>query len=94
LDSVLPIRSLQEQFKRWLFEINSRVEPANAKFAEFLGQFSKEQTVCVALELAPAESGCFRLWALLFVQEALTGEDLPERSEQDVALSALLEQLT
>jgi hypothetical protein len=95
------------------YELSSRVEPANAKFVGFLGQFSKEETVIITLGLARAESGSFRAWAAVFcitftwsgsfrapvsaavfVQEgsriALTGKEVPETLDQQVALSVLL----
>jgi hypothetical protein len=53
-------RQIHEQFNRRIFEISSRVEPANAKFAEFLGRYSEEEVITITLGLAPAESGCFR----------------------------------
>jgi hypothetical protein len=59
-------RQTQEQFNRGLAEISSRAEPLNAKFADFLDQYSKEEMLATTLGLAPVESGFFRLWALVF----------------------------
>jgi hypothetical protein len=53
----------QEPFNRRISEISSWVEPLNAKFAEFLAQFRKEEMVAITLGLTPVESECFRLWS-------------------------------
>jgi hypothetical protein len=50
-------------------EISSRVEPLNAKFAEFLADYNKEETVAITPGLAPIETACFRLWAMVLYQE-------------------------
>jgi hypothetical protein len=49
-------RQAHEQFGRRIFEISGRVEPANARFAEFMSQFSKEEVVIITFGLTPAES--------------------------------------
>jgi hypothetical protein len=65
-----------------LFEISSGVEPLNAKLADFLAHYSKEEMVTITVRLAPADSGCFRLWAMVLYQGGrrmtLTGKDSPE----------------
>jgi hypothetical protein len=84
---------MQEQLNRRIYQLSSRVEPANAKFAEFLGQFTKEEIVIITLGFVPAESGCWRPWAAVFVQEgrrmALTGKEVPETSDQQIVHTAL-----
>jgi hypothetical protein len=59
---------------------------------------SKEETVIITLGIEPAESGCSIPWAAVFVQDErkreLTGKDIPETSNQQVALSALLGDLS
>jgi hypothetical protein len=61
-------RQTQEQLDRRIADISSRVEPLNAEFADFLAQYSKEEMLVITLGLAPVESACFRLWALVFHQ--------------------------
>jgi hypothetical protein len=74
-------RQTQEQVNWRIYQIISRVEPANAKFAEFLGKFSKKETVVFALGMAPADTGYFKAWTVVLVQEGrrrmLTGKDVP-----------------
>jgi hypothetical protein len=74
------------------------VEPDNAKLTEFLGLFTKEEVVAITIGLSPAESGCFKQWGVVFVQQdrrmALTGKDGPDRSDQQVILGALWSALT
>jgi hypothetical protein len=70
----------------------------NAQFAEFLTQFSKEETVAITLGLARVESVCFRLRAMVFYQGGrrmtLTGKEAPDLSAEQTAFPCLLAALT
>jgi hypothetical protein len=91
-------RQREKQLKRRIYDIGSRVRPANAKLAKFLAQFSNKNLVVATLGFSPAESGCLKPWEVLFAQGdremATTGKDTPDRSDQQVALSDLWGALT
>jgi hypothetical protein len=87
-------RKTQEQFNRRIADISGRVEPLNAKFADFLDQYNKEKMLAITLGLAPVESGCFRLGALALCQGgkkmALAGKSHPELTPVQTAIAGLL----
>jgi hypothetical protein len=64
-------RKVQEQVNRRIAEISSRIEPLNAKIADFRAEFNKEEVVTITLGLAPVETECYRLWALALHQARL-----------------------
>jgi hypothetical protein len=74
------------------------VEPFNAKFAEFLAEYSKEEMEDITLSLAPVESGCFRLWVMVLHQggrrTTLTRNEAPELTPKQTALVGLVVALT
>jgi hypothetical protein len=88
----------QEQSDRRLAEIGGKVEPLDAKFADFLDQYSQEEMLAITLGLEPVESGCFRLWLQVFYQGgrriALAGEERPEFTLAQTAIAGLLSRLT
>jgi hypothetical protein len=63
-------RQTQEQFNRRLAEVSGKAKPLSAKFADFPVQYRKEEMLAIRIGLAPVDSGCFRLWALVFYQGA------------------------
>jgi hypothetical protein len=79
-------RQIQRQLNRRIFEISSRVGPANNKFAEPLSQSSKEEVSVITLGLAPAESGCFKPRAVVLVRQdrriTLTGKGIRHRTNR------------
>jgi hypothetical protein len=53
-------RQTQEQFSRRISEVSIKVEAQNAKCAEFLAQYSKEEMADITLGPAPVVSSDFR----------------------------------
>jgi ribosomal protein S19 len=76
-------------------EISSKVERLNAKLAEFRGIYSTGETVAITLGLAPIETECFRLWAMVLYQEGrqmiVNGRGFPDLTRVQAAAKGLLE---
>jgi hypothetical protein len=53
-------KQLQEQFSWRPYEISSTIEPAKAKFTDFLGHFTMEEILAITLGLASADSWCLK----------------------------------
>jgi hypothetical protein len=74
------------------------VDPLNAEFVHFLAHYSREKMVAITPGLEPVESGCFRLWNLVFHQEGrrriLTGKESPELTKAQAAIAGLLAGIT
>jgi hypothetical protein len=70
------------------------VEPLNAKFADFVAHYGKEELVVITLGLATVGSGCFRLWAMFLYQEGprmtLTGKESHELTKVQTGIAGLL----
>jgi hypothetical protein len=58
-------REVQEQVNRRIAEISSQVDPLNARAAEFLAEYDKEEVLAITLGLAPVETECCGLWAIV-----------------------------
>jgi hypothetical protein len=63
-------REVQEQVNRRIAEVSSRVDPVNARAAEFLAEYDKEKVLAITLGLAPVETECYGLWAIVLHQGA------------------------
>jgi hypothetical protein len=91
-------RDVQEQVNRRIAEIGSRVEPLNVKIADFLAHYSKEEIVAITLGLAPVETECHRMWAIVIHQEGrrmvLAGREAAEKTKEQAALAGLVAALT
>jgi hypothetical protein len=61
-------REIQEQVNRRIAEISSRIDPLNARAAEFLAECHKEEVLAITLGLVPVETECYRLWAIVLQQ--------------------------
>jgi hypothetical protein len=89
---------IQGQFNRRIADVRRRVDPLNAKFVEFSAQCSKEEMLAITRGLAPVDSGCFRLLALVFYQGVLrmtlAGKEHPEITPVQIPISGLLATLT
>jgi hypothetical protein len=85
---------VQEQINRRIAEMRSRVEPLNARIADFLADFDKEETVAITHGLAPIETECYRLWALVLHQAGCkmtyAGRENAEGTKDQTALAGLL----
>jgi hypothetical protein len=69
------------------------VEPAKASFVSFLCQFTTEEMLTIIVGLAPAESGCFKPWRTVFLQEdrkmVAPVREPAEVSDQCVSVAAI-----
>jgi hypothetical protein len=64
-------------------KISLLVEPVQAKFPEFLGNFVKNDVLVLTIGLSPAESGRFNSWAVVLIQ---VGRKIIFTGRQDRAL--------
>jgi hypothetical protein len=88
------LRQTQKQLNRRIFEICSPAEPLNAKFAEFLAQYSKHEMLGMTVGLAPADVGCYELWAIVLHQAGRrmthTAREAAEKPPEQTAVERLI----
>jgi hypothetical protein len=91
------VRQLQEQFNRRLANISSMVEPVQAKFHEFFGNFVRDGLLVSTIGISPAGSGCYSSLAVILIQQgrkmAFTGREDPALTKQQTAICGLLASL-
>jgi hypothetical protein len=67
--------------------------PLDAKIADFLADFNKEEVVDITLGLAPVETECYRLWALVLHQAGRrmthAGREVAEGTDEQTALAGI-----
>jgi hypothetical protein len=87
-------REVQEQVNRRIAEISSRIDPLNARAAEFFAEYNKEEVLAITLGLAPVETECYRLWAVVPHQAGRkmthAGREAAEKTREKTALAGLL----
>jgi hypothetical protein len=87
-------REVQEQVNRRIEEISSKVDPFNARGAEFLAEYDKEEVLAITLGLAPVETECYRLWDMVLHQAGRkmthAGRESAEGTREQAALAELL----
>jgi hypothetical protein len=87
-------KEVQEQVNRRIAEISSRIDPLNARVAEFLAEYDKGDVLAITLGLAPVETECYRLWAIVLHQawRKMThmGRESAEGTREQAALAGLL----
>jgi hypothetical protein len=87
-------REVQEQVNRRIAEISSRIDPLTARAAEFLAEHNKEEGLAITLGLAPVETECYRLWAIVLHQAGRkmthAGRETAEGTREQAALAGLL----
>jgi hypothetical protein len=70
------------------------MEPLNARLAEFLVRYNKEDMLAITLGPAPIETERCRLWAMVLYQGGrrmiLTGREASEMTKEQTALAGLL----
>jgi hypothetical protein len=85
-------RQLQKQFNRRLAGISSMIEPIQAKFPEFLGEFSCDELLISTVGLSPADSGCFNPWAVVLApgdrKAVFTGKESSALTKIQTAICA------
>jgi hypothetical protein len=91
-------RKTHEQLNRRIAEIRSKIEPLNAKLANFLARYSNEEMVAITLGFAPVQSGCFKLWSMVLYHGGRrmtpTGKESPELQKEQAAFADILSALT
>jgi hypothetical protein len=70
------------------------MEPLNARLAEVLARYSKEEMLAITLALAPIETERCKLWAMVLYQGGrrmiLTRREAPEMTKEQAALEGLM----